>query len=585
MTAKTRSRLWAYAAAGGITFLFQVWIRLQQCEGAAKCGLSLAKAAFWSVIWPAYWVVYIAGFTGLVSPAPPAFSVTTQRYDNERTGQNLSERVLNTSNVNQTTFGKLFARAVDDEIHAQPLYVPDVAIPGAGVHNVLYVATANNTVYAFDADDPAAMAPLWRVNLHDQVPGARPVKIGDVGQRCGSYRDFTETIGIVGTPVIDLATETLFVVARSMENNGIVQRLHALDIATGAERPNSPVVIAASVPGTGIGSRNGIISFNAATGNQRGSLLLANDTLYITWSSYCDTAPYHGWIIGYDPQTLAQRFAKSVTPNGEAGGIWQSNSGPSADASGTLYLSVGNGTVTAPNGGTDYGNAFLKLDPSAAVLEWFIQYDTEALSVADLDVGSTGVLIIPNTHLIAGGSKTGKLYILDRDHLGHFQPDSDSQIVESFTAGEGGLYGTPTYWDCPGGPYVYAWGSLDRGKAFRLRDGLLMATPASKTTEVSLGKPGGVLSLSAHGGKAGTGILWAALATGNANFAAVRGILIAYDAADLSHALWNPDQNATRDGLGNLAKFNTPVVANGKVYMATFSRQVVVYGLLPEGRK
>jgi hypothetical protein len=584
MIAKTRSRIAAYAAAGAITLLFQVWIRLQQCEGAAKCGLSLAKAVIWSFVWPAYWVVYIAGFTGLVSPSPPAaFSITTQRYDNARTGQNLSERVLNISNVNQASFGKLFIRSVDDEIHAQPLYVPDLEIPSAGVHNVLFVATANNTIYAFDADDLAAAAPLWRVNLHDREPKARPVKASDVGQRCGHYRDFAENIGIVGTPVIDLATQTLFVVARSKESGGFVQRLHALDIATGAERPHSPVVVAASVPGTGAGSTKGMISFNPANGNQRGSLLLANDTVYITWASHCDTAPYHGWIIGYDRKTLAQRFAKSVTPNGEAGGIWQSNSGPSADASGTLYLSVGNGTVTAPDGGTDYGNAFLKLDPAAAVLDWFIPHDTETLSAADLDVGSTGVLLIPNTLLIAGGSKSGKLYMLDRDHLGHYKPDSDDQIVQSFKVAPDGIWGTPTYWDGPDGPYVYVWGSLDHGKAFRLHEGLLEA--ASETAEQSKGRPGGVLSISAHGAKAGTGILWAVLGLGNANNAAAHAILTAYDAADLSHALWNSDQNAARDGLGNLAKFNTPVVANGKVYMATSSRQVVVYGLLPEGQK
>ena len=422
-----RKWLWAYGIIGALTFLFQVLIRLQQCDGITRCGLSLAKAVIWSVVWPAYWVVYLAGFAGLANyvkgpPSPP--SIITQRYDNARSGQNLSEVILNTSNVGPATFGKLFTRAVDDEVYAQPLYVPSVAIPGAGVRNVLYVATTNNTVYAFDADDPAATSPLWRVNLYYGLPGARPVTANDVGQDCGQYRDFTENIGVVGTPVIDQETQTLFVVSRTKENSGFVQRLHALDITTGAARPNSPVVIRASVPGTGDGSADGMITFDPAIQNQRGSLLLANNTTYITWASHCDTGPYHGWLIGYDRKTLAQVIAKSVTPNGKAGGIWQSNSGPSADESGAVYLSVGDGTATAQSGGTDYGNAFLKFDRSGAVVDWFIPHDTEALSIADSDIGTTGLLLIPKTHLLAGGGKNGKFYLLDRSNLGHFRADS-----------------------------------------------------------------------------------------------------------------------------------------------------------------
>jgi hypothetical protein len=518
----------------------------------------------------------------LAACGPSEVSVTTQRYDNGRTGQNLSEAILNTSNVNPARFGKLFSREVDDEIYAQPLYLPKVTIPNSGTHNVLYVATVNNSVYGFDADNPATAEPLWHVNLTPAVLGAQPVKVGDVGERCGTYRDFTNNIGIVGTPVIDVARRTLYLVARTNEAGVFVQRFHALDIATGTERPNSPVVIKASVQGTGVGSSHGVLSFDPKTQNQRGALLLANGNVYITWASHCDMGPYHGWIMGYNATTLSQVLAKAVTPNGDGGGIWQSNSGPSADSSGNLFLTIGNGTATAQTGGQDYGNAFLKLSPSGEILDWFIPYNFADLNQSDLDLGSAGVLIIPETNLLTSGGKEGKLYLLNRNNLGRFQPKSDSQIVQSFMVAEDGLYGTPTYWRGPGGPYVYVWGSLDRGKMFRLRDGTFLTTPVSLTPVPADGRPGGILSISASGGRAETGILWAALGLSNANNQSVPGTLRAFDAMNLHHEIWNSSQNPARDDPGYLAKFNMPVVANGKVYLATFSRHVVVYGLLPE---
>jgi hypothetical protein len=553
-----------------------------------------------ALFWLALWIPCLSLITVLSACDPIDISVTTQGYDNARTGLNRSETILNTSNVNPAAFGKLFTRAVDDHIYAQPLYVPKVTIPNAGVRNVLYVATVNNSVYAFDADDPGAATPLWRVNLNGGTPGARPINTREVGQHCEPYRDFQGSIGIVGTPVIDAPRQALYVVVRTKEAGEFVQRLHALDIATGAARSNSPIVIKASVQGTGAGSSNGVLTFDPGVHNQRGALLLANGIVYITWASYCGMWPYHGWIMGYDEETLVQKLAKVVTPNGDSGGIWQSQAGPSADASGNVYLTVGDGTATAPKGGQDYGNAFLKLSPSGEVLDWFIPFNFEDLAAADLDVGSAGVLLIPETKLLISGGKEGKLYLLNRNHLGHFQPGRDSQIVQSFMiaprptgmtedvvlgdqARPGGLAGTPAYWNGPGGPYVYTWGNLDRGKAFRLRNGLLMTTPVSQTTALAIGWPGGILSISANGAMAGTGILWALLGLDGAGAAVVHGTLHAFDAADLSRELWNSKQNAARDDFGNLAKFNTPVVANGKVYIATFSNQVAVYGLLPEG--
>ncbi len=521
-------------------------------------------------------IVIVIVLSCLAACGPSEVGVTTQRYDNARTGQNLSETLLNTTNVNQADFGKLFSRAVDDQVYAQPLYVPSVDIPEAGARNVLYVATVNNTVYAFDADDPNASEPLWKVNLSDSVPGARPVKTGEVGVNC---RDFTENIGIVSTPVIHSGRQTIYIVARSKEGDAFVQRLHALDIATGAPRPNSPVVIEASVPGSGLSSSNGVLHFDPAIQNQRAALLLANGIVYIAWGAHCDLGPYHGWIIGYDAVTLQQSFAKVVTPTGAAGGIWQSNSGPSADKWGTLYLTVGNGTAKAHKGGQDFGNAFLKLGPSGAVLDWFIPFNFRMLNKYDFDLGSAGVLLVPDTNLLVSGGKQGKLYLLDRRKLGHFRKKADDQIVQSFMAAEGGIHGTPTYWNGPEGAHLYLWGGLDRGKMFRFREGQLDPTPASQTQELAATQ-GGILSVSANGAVAGTGILWAVTSSEDANQQVVAGTLRAFDATDLSREIWNSKQNAVRDDLGALAKFNTPIVANGKVYVATFSKQVVVYGLL-----
>jgi hypothetical protein len=285
----------------------------------------------------------------------------------------------------------------------------------------------------------------------------------------------------------------------------------------------------------------------------------------------------------YDAATLAPRLAKAITPNGTGGGIWQSGSGPSADASGNLYLTVGNGTVSAPSGGTDYGDAFLKLDPLGKVLDWFIPYDFEMLNQFDMDLGSAGVLLIPNSRLLTSGGKNGVLYILDRNKFGHFRADSNGQIIQRIKVSSDGMYSTPTYWNGPGGPYLYTWGSMDRGKAFRVHDGLVTPDPVSQTTMMVPGMPGGILAISAANEAPATGILWVSHGVMNANEETVRGVLRAFDAMDLSHELWNSLQNPERDDVGAFSKFNTPVVANGRVYVATFSKQISVYGLLSDG--
>ena len=453
---------------------------------------NVLKGAIWLGVWLLYCVSSLGAIIGNPT-AELAAEVTTQRYDNARTGANLHEPILNTSNVSPARFGKLFTRAVDDDVYAQPLYVRDVILPNTLIEerwlpaklkqtisealtarhlgrvvNVVYVASVSNSVYAFDADDPGAAAPLWHVNLTDAANGARPVRNSDVGQDCGTYRDFRRQIGIVGTPVIDAKTNTLYVVARTKENDKFIQRLHALDITTGAERANSPVVIEAQVQGTGSGSSDGAIAFDPRIENQRAALLLANGIVYIAWGAHCDTGPYHGWLMGYDGEILTQVFAKNVTPDGEKGGIWQSNAGPSADASGNIYLTVGNGTVSAPVGGNDYGNGILKFSKTGEVLDWFIPWNFATLNQNDGDLGTTGVLLIPGTDLLATGSKEGKLYILNRNEMGHFQAGADRQIVQDVWAGPGWLLGTPTYWEGPDGANVYVWCSASPARAFRL---------------------------------------------------------------------------------------------------------------------
>jgi hypothetical protein len=293
-------------------------------------------------------------------------NVTTHHNDSARTGANLAETFLTTTNVNLSEFGKLFERAVDDEIYVQPLYVEGVNISGV-IRNVVYVATNNDSVYAFDADDPTASAPLWRVNYTNPAAGVVPVSRTDVGQACGTYVDFAANIGIAATPVIDPVAQTMYFVTRTKENGVFMQRLHAIDIRNGRERTGSPRVVQPSVSGTGDGrDAQNNIAFNARTQNQRAALLLDRGVVYVAWASYCDQGPYHGWILGYDSATLEQRLVYNTTPDGGLGGIWQSGGGLAADSTGNLYVMTGNGSFNGDVGGRNFGNSFLKLSPTGS---------------------------------------------------------------------------------------------------------------------------------------------------------------------------------------------------------------------------
>jgi hypothetical protein len=457
------------------------------------------------------------------------------------------------------------------------------------------VATVTNSVYAFDADNSLASAPYWHVSFLG--PNVVAPRNSDMTGACGgNYLDFSGNFGIVGTPVIDPASQTLYLVARTKENGTtFVQRLHALDVATGAERANSPVVITATYPGTGAGNLGGVITFDPQKQNQRPGLALVNGIVYIAWSSHCDWGPYHGWVIGYDATTLQRAVVYNDTPNGSNGGLWMSGQAPAADTNGNLYLSTGNGTVGTTVNRADpinRGESFLKLTRSGTnlnVASWFTPFNWQNLENGDVDLGSGGTLLIPGTTLAFSGGKQGVAYLVNRDNMGGLSSSttSDNNIVQSFqvAATSQQVHGGPVWWDSPNGSYGYLWVAADVLRQYKFDHAAgMFQLPAYATspTAAPSGQPGGILALSANGTNAGSGILWASHQLGGSANQQVRpGILHAYNAQNVGAELWNSERLTARDSVGNFAKFVAPTVANGKVYLATFSNRLNVYGLLP----
>lgn len=525
-------------------------------------------------------------------------AVLTQHNDNSRTGTNLDETILTTANVTVTQFGKVFTRAVDGQIYAQPLVVPDVNIPGRGIHNVVYVVTMHNTVYAFDADDPSAVVPLWQTSLGPSAPLPSP----DIGP--SGYLDIEVEVGTLSTSVIDPASHTLYAVAFTKESPpsctsgcSYAHRLHAIDLITGAEKFGGPVLITGTVAGTGDGSINGTLTFNSQYELQRTALLLSNGVVYFAFASYGDNGPYHGWVFGYNAATLQRVSIFNDTPDGQRGGIWQTGQGLAADANGSLYLMSGNGTFTADTGGSDYGTSFLRLSPSGVVsgllpvADYFTPHNQTELNDFDYDLGSTGPVLIPGTNLLYGIGKEGWMYLLNRSNLGQYNgPIGPDNVVQSFQAMNNinksdNVFASPIYWNSPAGPRVYMWGAGDPLKEFGLSitgsiTAAFQTTPiAASTAAIPADKsPGGTLSLSANGNLTGTGIVWAVRP--NWDTIPTSAILYAFDATNVGIELWNSGQNQARDGIATFAKFSPPTVANGKVYLATFSNQLLVYGLL-----
>ncbi len=533
-----------------------------------------------------------------VGTLPGAAAVNTQHDDNGRTGRNLSEGQLHVGNVNTNTFGLIYSRPVDDQIYAQPLIATNVAVPGKGTHNLVLVATVNNTVYAYDADDGTVAAPYWQTNFNGTFGATTVVapRNTDMTGACGgNYRDFSGAMGIVGTPVIDPGTRTMYLVARTKETTAgvttYVQRLYALDVATGTNRL-TPVIIAGTFGGQ---------TFDPQRNNQRAALTLANGRIFIAWSSHCDWGPYHGWVMAYDAASLAQTAVYCDTPTGNNGGIWMSGQGPAADASGNIYVSTGNGTVGAGANFSDPTNrsmSFLKLNGATlGIMSWFTPYNHAFLNGGDWDLGAGGLMLIPGTTLAMGGGKSSStvsanLYVVNRDVMGGLSGGtSDTNIVQAIPVtptgvGVNHIHGAPVWWDAADGSYTYVWGESDRLHQYRYNPisgvFLLPAVAQSPTPAWVNGMTGGMLAISANGTNAGTGILWAAHQfTGDANQAVRPGIVHAYDAQNVTNELWNSEQYAARDSVGLYAKFVPPTVANGKMYMATFSGRLNVYGLLP----
>ena len=540
-----------------------------------------------------------AGLPAFAQTPPPAtFPLLTRSYNNQRTGVNLSETLLTAANVSVSSFGKLFSLPVDGSVYAQPLYVPNLALPGKGTHNVLFVATMHDSIYAFDAD--ALGAPLWKTSYLTTSDGVNPppvptiaIPVADFGS---GYHDIANEMGIISTPAIDGATGTMYVVVRTKESGGpngmYVQRIHALDITTGLDT-KPPKVIAGSVTGSG----SNVVTFDPYLENQRPGLLLDRGNLYIAWASQGDGGSYHGWIMSYNAANLTQNGIFCTTPRGGQGGIWMSGQGISADSAGSIYAVVGNGDSSKKSGGTGYGNSLLKLVQSGttlSVLDWFMPYNTDSLNGADLDT-ACGVALYNtpggSTYALFGG-KDGVFYVADTANLGRYNPNNsgspqnDYQIVESFQVSQQHIHGTPVVWNGPAtlGTCLYLWAenSTLRGYKYQTSTNSFSTSTFSQSTfSAPNGMPGGTLTLSANGSTAGTGLVWVNLPyNANANQAVVSGVLRVFDASDLTKELWNSRTSFARDDFGNYAKYVPPVVMGGKVYMATFSNQVVVYGTL-----
>lgn len=512
--------------------------------------------------------------------------MTTYHNDNSRSGLNSQETVLTTSNVNTATFGQLFTYTVDGQIYAQPLYVPGVAVAGKGTHNVAFVATENDSVYAFDADSNAGAnaAPLWQAAFANPANGITAVPSSDV-----SCSNISPEIGITGTPVIDQTSGTFYVVAKTKEVSGdttqYFQRLHALDITSGAEKFGGPFVIEASVPGSCYPNQNGRVVFSALHQNQRAGLVLQNGILVVVWASHCDNNPYTGWVMAFEASTGKRLAVFNDDPDMGVesyecrGGVWQGGAAPAVDSAGNLYLATGNGYFNANDAGLDYGDSVLKISrtPGTATLgvaDYFTPSDQQTLDDNDTDMGSGGVLLLPvqpgaNPDLAVAVGKEGSIFLLNRDNMGKFSPTSN-QVVQELPDAIGGIWGMPAYFNST----VYFGGQYDSVKAFPLSDGLFAASPSSQSTNTYT-YPGPTPSVSANG--TSNGIVWAL-----DNGAAGRGgpaVLYAYHATNLAHLLYSSAQNATRDQLGPAVNFTVPTVVDGKVYIGT-GNSLAVFGLL-----
>ena len=521
----------------------------------------------------------------LVTTAHAQPSVLTYHNDNARTGQNLAETVLTPTNVNASRFGKLFAQTVDGDVYAQPLYVPKLVIANKGTHNVVFVATEADSVYAFDADGAtgANTGALWHVSLLDAAHGAAAGATSVEGRPDLSCAAIVPRVGITATPVIDLSRTALYVESFSKEQGNFIHRLHALDLATGAEKAGSPVTVVAHSA-----QSQDDIQFDPQRELARAGLLLSHDQVYVSYGSSCDRPRYQGWVLAYDAATLKERGAFVTAREHGKAAIWMSGAAPAADLDGSIFLATGDGwfdtAVTPPR---ELGDSILKITQHSAELvlaDYFTPYNQLLLSRHDGDVGSGGVLLLPgqpgpHPNLLVEAGKQGTVFVLDRDHMTannlHFCADcaADRQVVQELPrAISGGVWGAPVYWNHT----VYFSGSEEPLRAFALQQGHLQAAPASISHD-SCEYPGCGLSLSANGTR--DGILWA-LQPGDFDDKEPV-VLKAFDARDLSRVLYASNEHPERDRSGGSLKFLVPTVANGKVYVGG-AGQLTAFGLIQQ---
>lgn len=568
------------ATVDGITSTNVTWSVDGVTGGNSSVGTISSLGLYTPTTTPAVHVIQAANNANLTQTAVAFLAVTnysgtfTNKNDSMRTGQNLNEIALTTGNVNQIQFGKLFSRSVDGQLYAQPLYVPNVAIPGVGTYNVVYAATENDSVYAFDADGTAT-SPLWKTSL---LGGGQALNTTDV-----NCTNITPLVGITSTPVIDPATNTMFVVARTKTGTTgkyiYYQTLYAVDIVTGA------IVNSVQIQASISSRHNGTVSFNTLMENQRPALLLSNGVVYIAWASHCDDSPWHGWVIGYNETTLQQSGVFNTTPDAIDGGIWQGGGGLAADASGSIFFSTGNGTFDANVDGQDYGDSVVKLTPTGGELsvgDWFSPMDQANLNTLDWDVASGGVMLLPDQaglypHVMVAGGKGSTVYELNRDSLGGFNSTANQNLltlpatIGTEVEGSGSRAAGPAYWQ----GQVYYAASLGYPMQFSLQNSVISSLPVAQSNK-HFGYPGGSPTVSANGNS--NGIVWIVEtdkfgSNGNA-------ILRAFDASNVSRELYDTSQKSTRDAAGPAVKFVVPTVANGKVYVGT-QDELDVYGLLP----